>query len=130
MMIAARTPGFAESLPPVRGRIQLNATLAPFTWFRAGGRAEVLVRPADADDLSNFLRELPHEVPVHVIGACSNLIVRDGGLPGVTIRLARGFSTIEVAADGITAGAAALDVTVAEHAAASGLTGLEFLSGI
>ena len=90
----------------------------------------MLVRPADADDLSNLLRDLPNEVPVHVIGACSNLIVRDGGLPGVTIRLARGFSTITPEPDGIVAGAAALDVTVAEHAAAADLTGLEFLSGI
>ena len=130
MMTAARMPGFIESLPPLRGRVQANAPLAPFTWFRAGGAAEVLVRPADADDLAAFFAALPHEVPVHVIGACSNLIVRDGGLPGVTIRLARGFSGIVPEADGIVAGAAALDVTVAEHAAAAGLTGLEFVSGI
>ena len=130
MMTAPRVPEFLESLPKSRGRVQMDAPLAPFTWFRAGGAAEVLVRPADVDDLADFLRDLPHEVPVHVIGACSNLIVRDGGLPGVTIRLARGFSTITVAPDGIVAGAAALDVTVAEHAAAAGLTGLEFLSGI
>jgi UDP-N-acetylmuramate dehydrogenase len=130
MMAAARSPSFHETLPKVRGRIQMDAPLAPFTWFRAGGAAEVLLRPADADDVSGFLRDLPHEVPIHVIGACSNLIVRDGGLHGVTIRLARGFSTIVVEPDGIIAGAAALDVTVAEHAAAAGLTGLEFLSGI
>jgi UDP-N-acetylmuramate dehydrogenase len=130
MMTAPRIPGFFETLPALRGRIQADAPLAPFTWFRAGGRAEALVRPADADDLAAFLHDLPHEVPVHVIGACSNLIVRDGGLPGVTIRLARGFSTIAPEAGGIVAGAAALDVTVAEHAAAAGLTGLEFLSGI
>jgi UDP-N-acetylmuramate dehydrogenase len=180
MMAAARSPGFAQSLPALRGRVQADAPLAPFTWFRAGGAAEVLVRPADADDLAAFLRDLPNEVPVQVIGACSNLIVRDGGLPGVTIRLARGFSAItpepgnprsgapefdgresgapasgapesggresarpesggsEPAGPepgsarpcGIVAGAAALDVTVAEHAAAAGLTGLEFLSGI
>ena len=77
-----------------------------------------------------FLAALPLDMPVHVIGACSNLIIRDGGLPGVTIQLARGFSAITVEADGVIAGAAALDVTVAEHAAAAGLTGLEFLSGI
>ena len=130
MMTASRLSGFIESLPALRGRVQTNAPLAPFTWFRAGGTAEVLVRPADEADLAAFLRDLPHEVPVHVIGACSNLIVRDGGLPGVTIRLARGFSTIAPDADGIVAGAAALDVTVAEHAAAAQLTGLEFLSGI
>ncbi len=116
--------------PSLRGRMQANAPLAPFTWFRAGGAAEMLVRPADADDLSGFLHGLPFEIPVFVIGAASNLIVRDGGLPGVTIRLARGFSAVEPEPDGIVAGAAALDVTVAEHAAAAGLTGLEFLSGI
>ena len=110
--------------------MQADAPLAPFTWFRVGGPAEVLVRPADADDLAAFLRALPLDIPVRVIGACSNLIVRDGGLPGVTIRLARGFSAIEAEADGVVAGAAALDLTVAEHAAAAGLTGLEFLSGI
>ncbi len=130
MMNALRSPGFVDSLPKSRGRVQMDAPLAAFTWFRAGGAAEVLVRPADADDLGQFLGNLPHEVPVHVIGACSNLIVRDGGLPGVTFRLARGFSAIVVEADGIVAGAAALDVTVAEHAAAAGLAGLEFLSGI
>jgi UDP-N-acetylmuramate dehydrogenase len=104
--------------------------LAPFTWFRVGGPAELLVRPADEADLAGFLRALPPDMPVHVIGACSNLIIRDGGLPGVVIRLARGFGTIEVEADGVVAGAAALDVTVAEHAAAAGLAGLEFLCGI
>jgi UDP-N-acetylmuramate dehydrogenase len=130
MMAAACFPGLLETLPKLRGRVQAAAPLAPFTWFRAGGAAEVLVRPADADDLGGFLRDLPHEVPVHVIGACSNLIVRDGGLPGVTIRLARGFSAIVVEADAVVAEAAALDVTVAEHAVAAGLTGLEFLSGI
>jgi UDP-N-acetylmuramate dehydrogenase len=130
MMAAPQMPGFLEQVPKSRGRIQADAPLAPFTWFRAGGAAEALLRPADTDDLSGFLRDLPHEVPVHVIGACSNLIVRDGGLPGVTIRLARGFSIITAEADGIIAGAAALDVTVAEHAAAAGLSGLEFLSGI
>jgi len=94
---------------------------------RDGGDAGV---PADVDDLAAFLHDLPFEVPVQVIGACSNLIVRDGGLPGATIRLARGFSAIATETDGIVAGAAALDVTVADHAAAAGLTGLEFLSGI
>jgi UDP-N-acetylmuramate dehydrogenase len=130
MMAALRTPGFLESLPPLRGRLQANAPLAPFTWFRVGGPAEALVRPADEADVAQFLRALPLEIPVHVIGACSNLIIRDGGLPGVVIRLARGFSTISAEADGIVAGAAALDVTVAEHAALAGLTGVEFLSGI
>jgi len=130
MMAAPVSHGLLDTLPPLRGRAQANAPLAPFTWFRAGGAAEVLVRPADADDLAQFLAALPRNLPMHVLGACSNLIIRDGGLPGVTIRLARGFNAIEVEADGVIAGAASLDVTVAEHAAAAGLTGLEFLSGI
>jgi UDP-N-acetylmuramate dehydrogenase len=129
-MPAHLTPSLLDSLPPLRGRAQANAPLAPFTWFRVGGAAEVLVRPADADDLAAFLGALSPDVQVHVIGACSNLIIRDGGLPGVTIKLARGFSAITVEPDGAIAGAAALDVTVAENAAAAGLTGLEFLSGI
>jgi UDP-N-acetylmuramate dehydrogenase len=110
--------------------MQENAPLAPFTWFRAGGPAEVLIRPADANDLAQFLRALPPDIPVHAIGACSNLIIRDGGLPGVTVKLARGFSSISPEANGVVAGAAALDVTIAEHVAAASLTGLEFLSGI
>jgi UDP-N-acetylmuramate dehydrogenase len=126
MMAAVRIPSFINTLPPLRGRVQANASLAPFTWFRVGGPVDALVRPADADDLAQFLHALPLEIPVHVIGACSNLIIRDGGLPGIVIRLARGFGTITLEPDGIVAGAAALDVTVAEHAAASGLTGREF----
>jgi UDP-N-acetylmuramate dehydrogenase len=125
-------PGVSSAvpLPAIRGRVQADAALAPFTWFRAGGHAEFLVRPADASDLAALLRGLPSTTPVQVIGAASNLIVRDGGLPGVTIRLARGFSLITAEPDGVIAGAAALDLTVAETAAAAGLTGLEFLSGI
>jgi len=117
-------------LPGLRGRVQADAVLAPSTWFRVGGAAEALVRPADAQDLCEFLKALPHEVPVVVMGAASNLIVRDGGVPGVVIRLARGFNDIAVEADGIVAGAGALDLTVAEHAAKAALSGLEFLSGI
>jgi UDP-N-acetylmuramate dehydrogenase len=128
MMAGAEVAGF--ELPPIRGRVQVNAPLAPFTWFRVGGPAEFLVRPADADDLAALSRALPLTTPVHVIGAASNLIIRDGGLQGVTIRLARGFSAITVEPDGVVAGAGALDMTVAETAAAAGLTGLEFLSGI
>jgi UDP-N-acetylmuramate dehydrogenase len=121
---------FADGLPPTRGRVQVGAVLAPQTWFRVGGPAEVLLRPADTEDLCAFLRALPLEVPVIAIGAASNLIIRDGGVHGVVVKLTRGFGAIEVERDGIVAGAAALDVTVAEHAAAAGLAGLEFLSGI
>ena len=116
--------------PNIRGRVQRAPPLAPFTWFRVGGPADILARPADTDDLLTLVRSLPPELPLQVLGACSNLIIRDGGLPGVTIRLARGFTAITPEPDGIIAGAAALDVTVAEHAAASGLSGVEFLSGI
>ncbi len=100
------------------------------TWFRVGGPAEFLLRPADVEDLCAFLKELPLEMPVTVIGAASNLIVRDGGINGVVIKLARGFGDVVVEDGAIIAGAAALDVTVSEHAAEAGLTGLEFLSGI
>jgi UDP-N-acetylmuramate dehydrogenase len=119
-----------EAMPPLKGRIEANAALGPLTWFRVGGPAEYLVKPASAADLAQFLRALPGEVPVKAVGAASNLIIRDGGIAGVVIRLARGFSTVTVEADGIVCGAAALDATVAEHAAAGGLGGLEFLCGI
>jgi len=128
--MAAPVQDFVASLPPLRGRVQADAVLAPFTWFRVGGPAEALVRPADAEDLAQFLRALPHTVPVRTIGAASNLIVRDGGLPGVVLRLGRGFGEISVDDGGIVAGAAALDATVAETAASAGIAGLEFLCGI
>lgn len=118
-------------LPPLRGRVQPAAPLAPVTWFRVGGPAEWLVRPADIDDLLLLLRDLPDSIPLTVIGAASNLIVRDGGVRGVVLRLAgRTFGGIETDGEGVVAGAAALDATVAEHAAAAGVAGLEFLSGI
>ncbi|MBV9757943.1 MAG: UDP-N-acetylmuramate dehydrogenase [Alphaproteobacteria bacterium] len=130
MTLAAQNPPLLARLPAIRGRAQAGAPLGPSTWFRAGGPAEVLVRPADAEDLAALLAGLPDDVPVTAIGAASNLIVRDGGVAGLVVRLARGFGTVEVERDGVVAGAAALDVTVSEHAAAAGLTGLEFLSGI
>lgn len=117
-------------IPPLRGRVTHDAPVGPQTWFRVGGNAETLVRPADADDLVALLKHLPGTTPLTVIGAASNMIVRDGGIGGVTIRLARGFGDIAVEADGIVAGAAALDVTVAETAAQHALAGLEFLVGI
>jgi UDP-N-acetylmuramate dehydrogenase len=119
-----------HAIPAIRGRVQAGAALAPFTWFRVGGPAEWLVRPADVEDLCALLAALPAATPLTVIGAASNLIIRDGGVPGVVLRLARGFADVVVEADGIIAGSAALDATVAEHAAASGRIGLEFFSGI
>jgi UDP-N-acetylmuramate dehydrogenase len=115
-------------LPALRGRVQAGAALGPATWFRVGGPADWLVRPADVDDLLRVLRRA--ELPITVIGAASNLIVRDGGVRGIVLRLARGFGDVVVEEDGIVAGAAALDAVVAEHAAAASLSGLEFLSGI
>ena len=117
-------------LPPLRGRVERDAPLGAATWFRVGGPADVLVRPADLDDLLLLLRDMPPDMPLTVLGSASNLIIRDGGIAGVVLRLARGFGDVVVEANGIIAGAAALDVTVAETAAASGLGGLEFLVGI
>ncbi|MGI4954323.1 MAG: UDP-N-acetylmuramate dehydrogenase [Janthinobacterium lividum] len=130
MSAALRVAHLVDGLPPLRGRVQADAPLAPTTWFRVGGPAEALVRPSSAADLAQFLAALPLEIPLTVLGAASNLIVRDGGIAGVVVRLARGFGEISVEADGVVAGAACLDATVAEHAAAAGLAGLEFLSGI
>jgi UDP-N-acetylmuramate dehydrogenase len=132
-MMAARridTVPLIDRLPTVRGRLTANAPLAGITWFRVGGAAEVMFRPADRDDLLAFLAGKPADVPVTVLGVGSNLLVRDGGVPGVTIRLGRGFATIEVAGQRVTAGAAALDVNVAQAAADAGIAGLEFLSGV
>ena len=120
----------ADMLPGLRGRVAPGAPLGAQSWFRVGGAAELLVRPEDAEDLAGFLAGLPPELPVTVLGACSNLIIRDGGIAGVVIRLARGFGAVAVEADGITAGAACLDATIAEHSACAGLRGLEFLAGI
>lgn len=130
MMAQEHAPHLIDTLPVVRGRLAAEVALGPTTWFRVGGPAEVLYRPADCVDLQAFLSGLPLAVPICVIGAASNLIVRDGGVAGVVIRLARGFGEITVEPDGIIAGAAALDAVVAEHAAEAGLAGLEFLSGI
>ncbi len=126
----AQSAMLAELLPALRGRVQPDAPLGAATWFRVGGPAELLVRPADTEDLCVLLAGLPHEVPVLAIGAASNLIVREGGVHGVVVRLARGFGEVVVVDGGVIAGAAALDATVAERAAAAGLAGLEFLSGI
>jgi UDP-N-acetylmuramate dehydrogenase len=100
------------------------------TWFHVGGPAEVLFRPADRDDLSAFLAAAPAEIPVTVIGVGSNLLVRDGGISGVVVRLGRGFTAIEASEDDVRAGAGALDLNVALTAAEAGIAGLEFLSGI
>lgn len=119
-----------ELLPPVRGRLSADAPLAHLTWFRVGGPAEVLFRPADEDDLAAFLSACPIEIPVTVVGATSNLLIRDGGIPGVVIRLGKGFHEIIAEEGHVAAGAAALDVNVARAAAEAGIAGLEFMCGI
>ncbi|WP_244922262.1 UDP-N-acetylmuramate dehydrogenase [Oceanibaculum indicum] len=120
-----------ERLPTVRGRYTEDADLAKTTWFRCGGPAEVLFRPADTDDLVEFLATRPADVPVTVIGVGSNLLIRDGGVPGVVIRLARGFTEVTLEeGDRLRAGAGALDLNVALTAQQAGLTDLEFFSGI
>jgi UDP-N-acetylmuramate dehydrogenase len=125
------TPDLKAAMPQLRGRLLANQPLAELTWFRVGGPAQVLFTPADEDDLAYFLKSLPDDVPVYAVGVGSNLIVRDGGLPGVVIRLSpRGFGETGAAGDVVSAGAAALDKRVAETAAAAGLAGLEFLFGI
>jgi len=125
------TPDLKTAMPQLRGRLLANESLAPLTWFRVGGPAQVLFTPADEDDLAYFLKHLPNEIPVYVVGVGSNLIVRDGGIPGVVIRLApRAFGETSAEGDTVTAGAAALDKRAAETAAAANIGGMEFLFGI
>ena len=120
-----------DTLPAVRGKLLRDEPLAPFTWFRVGGAAEALFIPADPEDLADFLKALDPSVPVTVLGVGSNVIVRDGGVEGVVIRLAgRPFAGITTEGDRITAGAGALDAMVAKASARAGLAGLEFYAGI
>jgi UDP-N-acetylmuramate dehydrogenase len=131
MMAAARiSEGLIDRLPPVRGRLSANAPLAPITWFRVGGTAEVMFRPADSEDLAAFLAAKPADVAVTVIGVASNLLVRDGGIAGVVVRLGRGFVEIRIAGTEVEAGAGALDLNVALTCQQAGIAGLEFMSGI
>ena len=120
-----------DRLPPVRGRLERDAPLAPFTWFRVGGPADVLFIPEDENDLAQFLAALDPAVPVLPIGVGSNLLVRDGGVEGVAIRLGRGFSKVEARADHrIFAGAGVPDAVLAREAAKAGIAGLEFYRGV
>ena len=120
-----------KRLPAVRGRLESNAPLADLTWFRAGGAAEVLFTPLDGADLAEFLSATPTDIPVYVIGVGSNLLVRDGGVPGVVIRLGRGFSDIKMEPEyRVRVGSAVLDVRVARFAHDNSIDGLTFLRGI
>ncbi len=124
-------PALTARMPKLRGRLLSNQSLAELTWFRVGGPAQVLYMPEDEEDLAYFLASLPADIPVTVIGLGSNLIVRDGGVPGVVIRLGRGFSevTIEPGAR-VRAGAAVPDVKVARAAQEAAIAGLAFYRGI
>ncbi len=130
MTAATRPPHLIDRLPKVRGRLAADAPLAHLTWFRVGGPAEVLFRPADIDDLSAFLAAKPADVAVTVMGVASNLLIRDGGIKGVVVRLARGFADVSTHDRLVEAGAGALDLNVALAARQAGTAGLEFLSGI
>lgn len=122
---------FIESLPAVQGKLLAKTELAPFTWFRVGGSADALFLPKDKPDLAQFLKALDPSVPVTVFGAASNIIVRDGGIEGVVIKLTPAFGQITIEQDQrVRAGAAALDLKVAQAAAKAGIAGLEFFSGV
>jgi UDP-N-acetylmuramate dehydrogenase len=131
MIFPDLTSDLRARMPQLRGRLVPNQPLAEFTWFRVGGPAQVLFMPEDEQDLSYFLSHLPPEIPVTVIGLGSNLIVRDGGVPGVVVRLGRGFSNV-TAEEGarVRAGAAVPDVKVARAAQDAAIAGLAFLRGI
>ena len=119
-----------DRLPKVRGKLREGAQLAKVTWFQVGGPADVMFRPEDEADLADFLKGKPEDLPVTVIGVGSNLLVRDGGIRGVVIRLGRPFTDVVVEDGAVHAGAGALDLNVAQTAQMNGIAGLEFLSGI
>jgi len=124
-------PDLKAKMPELRGRLLANQSLDELTWFRVGGPAQVFFMPQDENDLAYFMQNLPAGIRVTVIGAGSNLIVRDGGVPGVVVRLGRGFNEIKIEEDKrMTAGTAMLDVMVARAAQPAGIAGLAFFSGI
>lgn len=119
-----------DRLPSVRGELRFDENMARYAWLRVGGPAEVLFRPADTQDLQEFLHNTPIDIPVTAIGVASNLLIRDGGIPGVVIQLRKGFNAIAANDNTVEAGAGALDINVARFALNESLGGLEFLSGI
>jgi UDP-N-acetylmuramate dehydrogenase len=124
-------PELRARMPGLRGRLLSNQSLKEFTWFRVGGPAQVLFVPEDEEDLALLLENLPGEIPVTIVGLGSNLIVRDGGVPGVAVRLGRGFGELKVeAGERIRAGAAVPDVKVSRCAQEAAIAGLAFFRGI
>jgi len=130
MAAISTPPSLLDRLPPVRGTYEPDGAIARYTWFRVGGPAEVLYRPADTADLANFLAGKPDDIPVTVLGAGSNLLIRDGGVAGVVIRLGRPFASVRCDGTTIQAGAMALDYNVAKAARDAGIAGFEFMAGI
>lgn len=133
-MMAAVQTSLLGRLPNVRGEFIADAPLAPYAWFRVGGPAEILFRPADVNDLAEFLINRPDDVPVTLFGSGSNVLVRDGGIPGVVIRLGSPFRQCDISWVGeraeVTVGAGAIDITVARTCRNAGVAGLEFLFGV
>ena len=119
-----------KNLPNVRGSYTYSVEMAPFTWFRVGGAAEVVFRPKDKEDLANFLRKTWQEFPVTVIGAASNILIRDGGIPGIVIRLGKKFSEVQFESTNTRIGSGLLNGLASKMAVKNGFSGLEFLSGI
>ncbi|QNT77432.1 UDP-N-acetylmuramate dehydrogenase [Entomobacter blattae] len=119
-----------EKLALLKGRIKAETPLGAQTWFRVGGKADILIHPKDVDDLSFLMATVPFDIPVTILGASSNVIIRDGGIHGVVIRPLKGFADIKITDEGLIAGAACLDSTVAETAAKASLAGFEFLCSI
>ena len=131
MMPAEKLAGpLIERLPSVRGHMDFEEPLARFTWFKVGGIADALFRPADVDDLGNFLSACPKDIPIMVMGNASNMLVRDGGIRGVVIRLGRPFQGLRIDGTSVHAGAAAVALSIARAANDVELGGLEFLAGI
>jgi len=128
--IPARIQDMLDRLPDVRGRMTINVDLSDITWFGVGGPADIMFKPEDVDDLAHFLANKPKDIPAYVLGVGSNLLVRDGGIRGVVLRLGKTFAEVTVDGDQIICGAGALDTSVARVAQQSGLEGLEFLCGI
>jgi len=130
MTAISRTNPLLDRQPSVRGKYEADGAIARYTWFRVGGPAEVLFRPADVTDLANFLAGKPDDVPVTILGAGSNLLIRDGGVQGVVIRLGRPFSKIRIDGVSVQAEAMAFDYKVATATRDAGIAGFEFMAGI